>query len=392
MATIAAQISDTGIQGPDYANVLQQLKIVYWSIYGSDAVLDDDSQDGEFLAVLAQAIFDCNQTAIDIYNAFSPSTARGVQLSILVKLNGLRRAVATNSEVVLVITGEVGRQIENGIVGDNLNLGTRWLLPTLVIIPITGEITVTATAESVGDVTAPINSLNQILTPTLGWQTVTNPTPPTPGQPVETDAQLRVRQQRSTALPAITILEGIEASVAAVPGVNRLTIYENDDDTPDTDGIPAHTIAVVVSGGDVQEIANAIALKKAPGVGTHGTTVVTVEDQRGVPNTIRFFELSNVDMKVRVDIRPLQGYVSTTGEQLRQTVTDFINALLIGEDSYTNRLYSPANLGGTGLGATFVILNIQQARIADALSTDDVEILYNEGATIDISDVTLVLG
>lgn len=391
MATIGAQISDTGIVAPNYSDILQEIKIIYLSIYGSDVNLDPDTQDGQFLAVLAQAVFDSNQTMIDLYNSFSPSTARGVQLSSLVKINGLRRVVSTNSEVILTIGGAVGTQIENGVVGDNVNLGTRWDLPTLVIIPITGTIDVTATCEEIGGVAAGIGVLTKILTPTLGWQTVTNTAIAVPGKPVETDAQLRVRQSRSIALPSLTILDGINAAVEAVIGVTRLKIYENDSDVTDADGIPSHSIAAVVNGGDVQQIANAIALKKAPGTGTSGTTVVIVVDSRGVPSTIKFFALSIVPMKVQINIHPLTGYVSTTGDNLKQNIVDFINSLDIGEDSYLARLYSPANLSGVGLGATYVVTAITQARLAGALAAADVVILFNEGAALDIANVTLVL-
>ncbi len=392
MATIAAQISSTGILAPDYSNILQQLKIVYWSIYGSDAILDNDSQDGQFLAVLAQAIFDCNQTTINVYNAFSPATARGVQLSSLVKLNGLRRATATNSEVIVTLTGDVGTQIIEGIVGDNLSLGTRWFLPTLVIIPISGEVAVTATAEFAGDIAATIGSITEILTPTLGWQTVTNEGAAVLGQPIETDSELRLRQSKSTALPAMTVLEGIYAAVSAVNGVERLMIYENSEDVADVNGIPPHSICVVMSGGDVTEIAEAIALKKSPGVGTYGTTLVVVEDRNGVPNNIRLYELTKVPLRVRVDIHPLAGYVSTTGDLLKQAVVDFINGLEIGEDSYLARLYTPANTGGVGLGATYVVLAITQAKDnGDPLLAADIPITFQQGTTLSLDDVILVL-
>jgi uncharacterized phage protein gp47/JayE len=392
MTTLAVQITDTGVIGPSYADVLQQLRVMYWGIYGSDADLDADSQDGQFLAVLAQAIFDCDQAVIDAYNSFAPDKARGVQLSSLVKLNGLRRAVATNSQVDVAVSGTVGSQIINGVVGDSLGLGTRWDLPTLVIIPVPGVITVTATSEDPGAIVAPHNSITKILTPTAGWQTVTNGVnDTTPGQPVESDAELRVRQTKSVALPSLTIIDGIYAAIDAISGVQRLLIYENDTDITDANGVPSHSITVVVSGGDVTAIVNAISLKKSPGTGTFGTTSRLVFDSRGVPNTIKFFQLTAVPLKTQITIHPVAGYISTTGDALKQAVVDFINALDIGEDSYTVRLYSPANLGGTGVGATYIVTDIKQAKLTGGLSGADVPIAFNEGATASLDDTVLVL-
>ena len=393
--TLAVQITDAGISGPSYADILAQLRITYWGIYGSDAVLDDDSQDGQWIgAGIAQPIYDVDQAVIAAYNSFSPDKAVGAQLSSLVKINGIRRLVPTNSESPVTVSGTVGTQIINGVIGDNAGLGTVWSLPALVTIGDTGSTDVTATCQSEGDIVAGHGTLTVILTPTRGWQSVTNGVnDTTPGQPVESDAALRARQTKSVALPSQAILDGIEASVAAVNGVQRLTVYENDSDVTDGNGIPSHSISVVVSGGDIAEVANAIALKKPPGTGTYGTTSQLIFDSRGVPRTIKFYELDVVPLRVQINIHPIPGtgYVSTTGDALKQAVVDFVNSLDIGEDSYLARLYTPANSGATGLGATYVVTAITQARDANPLAAADVAIAFNEGATLDLSDVALVL-
>jgi len=393
MATLAPIISDAGITGSDYSDILQQLRVAYFSIYGSDAILDDDSQDGQFLAVIAQAIFDCGGAAIDVYNSFSPLTARGVGLSNLVKLNGLRRLVATNSQCVVVLTGTVGTPIVNGIIGDNQNLSTQWALPPLVTIGLDGTVTATATATTVGATPADVDTLTVILTPTLGWQTVSNgANVASPGLPIEDDATLRVRQSRSTALPAMTVMEGIFAAVDAINGVTDLATYQNDDDVADANGMPPHSIAVVVQGGDANQVASAIALKKAPGTKTNGTTSVLVLDNKGIPNLIRFYVLAAVPLVMHITIHPLTGYVSTTGDTLKQAVADFVNdVLIIGEDSYLSRLYTPANLTGTGLGATFVVTAIEQARFPGVPVAADIAITFIERATLDVNNVTLIL-
>ncbi len=55
MATLAPQITAAGITSPDYSDILAELQDGYYSIYGSDAVLTSDSQDGQLLAIFAQA-------------------------------------------------------------------------------------------------------------------------------------------------------------------------------------------------------------------------------------------------------------------------------------------------------------------------------------------------
>lgn len=391
MATLAAQIGPNGISAPDYADIFRQLQNAFWSIYGTDADLDADSQDGQLIGVFAQAIYDANQLAIATYNAYSPSTAQGAGLASIVKINGLTKQVPSNSEAVVTISGQTGRVINGGVVGDSLKLNTQWELPGTVTIPDSGTIDVTATCTQPGAVTAAAGSLTVILTPTLGWQSVTNAAEAAPGQPVESDAALRSRQSQSTALPALAITEAMYAALAAVPAVSRLQIYENPGDVPDDDGIPEHSISVVVLGGDVQTIANTIALSKTPGTGTYGSISELVIDQNGAPSTINFYELAIVSLSVHVTIKALPGYNSAIGDALKASVVAFLNGLTIGEDSYLARLYSPANMGGVGDGATYFVTAITQARDGGSLLPADVVIAFNEAGSCALADVSLTV-
>lgn len=389
MTTLGAQVTPTGVIVPDYADILQQLKILYWQIYGSDADLDDDTMDGQWIGVLAQAIYDAGLVAQDVYNSFSPATAQGTGLSQVVKINGLARLVDSNSTADVTIVGVGGTIINNGVIGDNLGLGTQWTLPSTVTIDaISGTVDATVTCTTPGSVTAAAGSLTNILTPTRGWQTVTNAEAAAPGEPVETDAQLRARQSQSTALPALSVLDSIYASIAAIAGVIRLFPYENDSDITDGNGVPSHSISIVVQGGDANLIAQAIALKKTPGSGTYGSTSITVIDPKGVPNVISFYPLALTEMGFHVGIKALTGFVSTTTDVIVQALVDFVNALDIGEESYLARLYTAVNLGGVGLGATFVITSITQGPKAGPLVAADFPIAFNAAAFTATGDVT----
>lgn len=387
LATLGPTIGPAGISAPSYADILASLQASAEAIFGSDIYLDPDSQDGQLLSIIALAINDENQSIIAAFNAFSPTFAQGAQLSSVVKLNGLARQVPTNSTAVLTIVGTVGTVIANGVAGDAN--GNQWALPPTVTVPLSGSIDVTATATTQGDVTAAANSITSILTPTRGWQTVTNPAAAIPGAPVESDATLRQRQTVSTALPSQTPLDGIIAGVADLVGVVRYAAYENVEGTTDANGLPGHSIAIVVEGGDVAEIAQTISNKKTPGTGTYGTTSEIVYDQYGVPNTINFFVLAEKPLAVEIDITALSGFVSTTEDTIKQSLADFVNGLSIGEDSYLTRLYTPANLGGTGTGATFVVTAVRQAIIPASPSAIDVAIDFNAAATLDLTNVTV---
>jgi len=381
-------IDAAGITMPVFDDVLAFFQDEYRAIYGADVYLGNDSQDGQWVAIIATAHYDACAAMVSTYNAFSPSTAQGGGLSSVVKINGIARAVPTNSTVDLTIVGQAGTTILNGIASDG---ASRWLLPSSVTIPGGGSITVTATAEAKGAITANAGTITTISTPTRGWQTVTNAAAADPGAPIETDAALRARQRVSTAIPSLTVLEGITGAIAALDGVTRFAPYENDTDVTDGDGVPAHSIAMVVEGGDAAAIADIIASKKTPGTGTYGTTTQTVPDSYGYERTIRFFRPTMKRVKVSIDLTALTGFTTGIGNSIRAAVAAYVTALPIGGDVYLNRLFLPANLNGSVDGLTYNITLIEIGFDGDPLDTVDLVTAFDEAAFAVAADVTLVV-
>lgn len=400
--SLAATIDATGIHAPTYNDVLTGLQDSYRAIFGSDAYLGNDSQDGQLLAVFAQAISDCNAVAVQVYNSFSPAYAQGTGLSSVVKINGLARGIPTPSTATVTLTGQVGTVISNGQVGDGTNT---WNLPASVTIPASGSIDVTATAQDPGAMQAAANTLTRILTPTLGWQTANNASAATLGNPVESDAALRQRQTISTAQPAQAVIDAIGAAIGAVTGVSRYRVYENATDTTDANGIPAHSISAVVAGGSISDVAGAIQRRKPPGIQTYGSTSQQVIDPAGLPITINFFQISNTSVYVGITIKALAGYVSTTGTLIRNAIATMINNLDVGEDVYLSRVYAPANLSGDAamsssgltqaqldaLSATYNITALTIGFASTSLGTTDLAIAFNASAAISVADIALTV-
>ncbi|MET3654100.1 baseplate J/gp47 family protein [Dyella japonica] len=390
ITTTAPIISSTGISAPSYADVLAYLQSQFQSIYGADIYLDPDSQDGQFLGIVASAINDANAVAIQIYQSMSPATSQGAALSNNVKLNGIARAVSSFSTVDVLITGQAGVTITNGIVQDSN--GNQWALPPSVVIPAAGQITVTATSSVIGAIDAPAGSVTVIKTPTLGWQSVTNPSDATPGEPVESDADLRYRQTVSTAIPSLTVLDGIVGSVASITGVDRLRAYENDTNATDSNGIPSHSISMVIDGGDATAIANAIATKKTPGAGTYGTTSVSVTDIYGRPITIRFFRPTAQPITVAISLKALAGYSTTIGQAVQQAVSDYVNGVDIGGGSSGTVEWADAITAANSVpnSNTFKLTALTLTGPGGA-GVPDVPLAFNQVSTCTPSAVTLTV-
>lgn len=383
-------VTENGIKAPSYAEILEYFQEKGKAIFGQDVDLDADTQDGQLISIFALALSDVNSQAIATYNQFNPNTAVGVGLDSAVKTNGLTRHTATNSTVDLVLIGQAGTVITNGVATDDNE--NRWLLPEQVIIPVSGEITVTATAEEIGAIEASPNTITQIGTPTLGWQSVNNPTQATVGVAVETDAQLRTRQARSTELASVSLWEGIVASLLNLEGVTRVSGVKNDEDEPTPDGIPGHTIAMIVDGGDVDEIGKTIFLKKGEGVGTYGTTNTTYIDSFGFPNVIRFSRPTIVNVYVTLTITPSSTYISTVADEIKQRIADYINGLAIGESVNIARVLSNAVKDcTTGVDDRFDVTAIVMGEASGSQTAASIPIEWNEAASCDVDQITVTL-
>lgn len=388
---LSATVTVEGITAPDYQIILDTLNGYFQQIYGSDAYLDPDSKDGQMIALVALAIHDANNMALEVYRSFSPATALGDALSSNVKINGISRRTATNSTVDLVLTGTIGTTIVNGTVRDTN--GVIWSLPGQVIIGTDGSGVATATCSSSGAVAALPGSVTRINTPTRGWMAVTNPLADTVGSAAETDAELRIRQGQSVALASLTPYDAVDGAIANIDGVTRHKLFENDTGNVDANGLPAHSISAIVEGGNAEVIANTIRGTKGQGVSTYGTTSVKVPDKYGNPHTISFSRPVGVPVYVAMTIKALTGYTSQIGNEIKSAVADYINSLAIGDDVLLSRIYSPANLGvvSGGNARYYDIFSLEIGKSAGGVASANVVIPYDHSASCTEANIALTV-
>jgi len=387
--TVTATISNAGISAPPLSEILVALQNEYQQIFGPDVYLGSDSQDGEFLGIIAQLINDSNATAINVYNGFSPHTAVGTGLSSAVKINGLTRRLSTYSTVDVDVTGTVGTTINNGVVQDSNK--NNWILPATATIGTDGSTTVTATAETPGVVQSLPGTVTYIITPTRGWQAVTNPNRAAPGVAVETDAELRQRQTNSVTYPAQGTLQSIIAAVIQIPGVGRSAVYENTSGSLDSNGISGHSVAIVIEGGAASKIGETIAAKKPPGTGLDGTTVVSTDNGTGVFTDVRFYRPTIRPVRARVTLTVLgEGYLAEIGNAIRQSVADYVNGLSIGADVYYSRLQATTILRDDR-ALTYDVTGVDLAFVGEPYGLISLPTTFTELATADVSNIELIV-
>ena len=393
MSYFKPYIDEKGIHIPRYTDIVEDLVENAKSIFGSDVYLENDSQDYEIISAQASKIYDAMELLQNIYENRSPKTAIGSALDSIIKINGMKRKVKTKSTCDILITGIPKTQIVYGIAEDIQ--GIKWDLPEKVMMPESGSIKVTATCQEF-DHTAAANEICKIGTPTAGWESVINEQDAIKGQAFETDGNLRARQNISTCKPSKTVLEGTIGGIAEISGVIRQRVYENFDSVPDENGIPGHSIAAVVEGGDNKEIAEEIYLRKTPGTGTYGTEkiAVTILDCYGKEeeSIISFFRPVYKDIFVTVKIKALYGYTVELGEKIKQNIAEYLNGLRIGDDLSISAIWGVALYAMQDLKTpSFSITEVKAGTESENQKAEDIEILFQEVTRGNVENVEIIV-
>ncbi len=129
------------------------------------------------------------------------------------------------------------------------------------------------------------NTIRVPVTIVLGVTSVNNPTAASAvGVAYEADAKVKVRRQRSVAQASQGYLPALEAALENIPGITSAYVYENDSSVTDADGVPSHTIWVIVAGSaSAALIANAIYKKRNAGCGMYGSESYVISRENTLP-------------------------------------------------------------------------------------------------------------
>jgi uncharacterized phage protein gp47/JayE len=368
----------TGYHYPLFADIRDFLIGQATAIFGADSYLEPDSQEYEAISIEALARYDAYQSIEQAYLNQSPVTASGIGLSSRVAWNGLTRLPASFSTCDVTLTGTAYALITGGIVGDAN--GNNWALPSPLTIPIGGSLTVTATSQTSGAINAAAATLTSILTPTAGWVSVTNANAATPGQPQETDAQLKARQAISTELPSNTLLAGTKAALKVVPDVTRSEVYENDTDSADSNGLDPHSIWAVVEGGDVNVIAQAIYDNKGPGCGLNGTTtvVLTLDAVHAKTASVKFSRPGSTSIYATIEYTALANWNSAMATAIHAAILLYLNSLSIGEKVTRSALFAIAmSICPDIYNPAFSITAVKLGTSATPTGTADITITFD---------------
>lgn len=287
----------------------------YQQIYGSDINLASDSPDGQMMMIYIQAILDMEDLLVQIYNQFDPDNAIGKVLDQRCAINGIQRQAGTHTTTnITIVTSQalnlygVDQNIQEIFTVQD-NAGNKWELLETTTIGGAGTQALAFQAVVPGAVLSVPNTITVPVTIVLGVTSVNNPTTySTLGINEESDYDFKIRRQKSVSLSSQGYLEGLLAALENITGVVSAFVYENVTGSTDGDGIPSHSIWVIVSGtGTPAAIANAIYTKRNAGCGMKGDETFIILQADGTDFTVRWDNVVAENLFIKFTATSLDG-------------------------------------------------------------------------------------
>ena len=304
-------IDANGLATQDLNEIIEDLTNKFKSIYGDDVNLDQNSPDGQWINILAQEKKDTLDLITTIYNNFDVDSVVGLPQQVLYKLNGLKLKTYTYSYCYVDVTVSSGVTLQG--LDENLEVedatgftvsdsnGNNWILTETTSLQ-AGTHTLNFRSQNVGNYTALANTINIMSSIVAGVVSVNNEANNyITGNVGESSAEFRERRHLAMAVGSRGFDESIASQLYDLPNVTQAKVYDNRTNAT-KDGIPPHTVWVIVEGGTSEEIGKVIYANIPPGIPMKGEEVAEVEKINGDIVTVNYDLPNAVDLYVKLSI------------------------------------------------------------------------------------------
>lgn len=401
-------LTTTGFTPMPFTEVRSEINASIQAKRGPSTDVSDGSFLGQLIGIFSEreaSIWDLGQA---VYNAFLAAAATGTALDNLSALTGTFRQAAFSSTVMETLTGTASTTVPQGsqvkttstgavfasiavctiaatvnwthptayVVGNRVNLGGNVYQCTIggtsggtgpsgtgqAIVDGTvtwkwigagvGAIDQTFASVTQDAIVALAGDLNVIQTPVGGWSSAINQLDASVGAPEQTDESLRTQRVTELAGEGSSPANALYAKLQQVSGVTSVTVYHNDGDSTDGNGLAPHSVLALVIGGADVDVATCLATNVAAGVGTNvafaGATVIAVVDSEGISHNYGFLRPTAVPIYVSITVHYVStGQTATTypsdgDTEVKTAIVNFGNARGAGADAIASALGAQA--------------------------------------------------
>lgn len=285
-------------------------------------LLDTDPEEpiGQLNGIFCSHLREAYEILAIAYNGADPDKAEGVQLEGVSALTGTKRGEDTYSKFEgsrrVQVNLDAGKTILAGaatfsVDGDST---VQFVTTEDVTSVLAGNYLVAARCTVTGPVHCNAGTLTVIATPIVGLNSVTNPFDAEIGKNADTDPELRVRREEELRATGAGTVDSLRADLLALKlpdgtqPIQDCTVFFNDDDFTDGNGLPGHSIEPMVYDGAVpaapdDTIAQVVWNGKPGGTKVVGSSSGNAVDSLGVTRVVAFTRPTLKPVKIKLSIQ-----------------------------------------------------------------------------------------
>lgn len=355
MAEVYNYILDTGVIVPDTGVILEEVTDEFKQVFGTDLVTTPNTPQGILIVSETAARSAVAENNAALANQINPNVAGGVFLDAIGELTGSFRTPATSSLVTVNLTGVPGTVIPQGAQASDSVYDNVFATTMEVTLSTEGLATVTMASVETGPIVAAADTLTQIVSDILGWETVTNPLAAVLGTVTQSDEQFRFERRVTLFAQGASTAGAIIAALYQVDNVSSVYFQENVFPTTQViNGITmvSHSIYACVNGGLDLAVAEAMQSKKSAGSAyNNGASMTPISQPVTVPFSgqvidVLFDRPDIIQIGVSVSViimQPVQNPVVAVQEAILNYANGLVNGLnglIVGAN------VSPWEIGG----------------------------------------------
>jgi uncharacterized phage protein gp47/JayE len=272
--------SATGLVIPTESQVLTGALADQAAAFGADINPGLTTPQGQIAMSTTAIVSQKNGDIAYVLNQFNPLTNSGRWQDAIGQIYFQKRIAAQATVVNCLCSGGAGVVIPEGSIVQDES-GNLYASNVSATIGSGGTVTIEFQNQVAGPIACPANTVTTIYQAQPGWDSVNNPTAGAVGQNVETAIQFESRRQATVAKNSINMNQSLRGTLLDVAGVVDAYVIDNYQAYAVVVGgvtLPANSLYICVSGGAESDIAEAIWLKKPPGIPMTGNTSYVVSD------------------------------------------------------------------------------------------------------------------
>lgn len=401
---MADTLNANGLSVDNYDTLLSNVQTDMNTIYAQDGELinfGSETPDGQMTNIYAQIGSDSRELAQGVYNSFDPDKCSGVVQDSRYALNYITRKGGTFTIQNIDIT--VNQTVTlNGLDGNYNDLsaaaytvgddaGNLWYLIDTTTLT-AGTTSLPFRSQNYGLLQPTIGTLTNQVTKVLGVTSVINSVAPTTlGESQETDAEFRIRRNRSTAVRGQNNNDAMLGQILELDGVTDARTFVNIPGAPDYDSnLPSYAVWTIVEGGANSDIADII-YQNSTGLPTYGSVTVDVPAVSGQVFEVNFDRDNPVPLYIQFDLKVASAGTNVNEDSIKSYMADNLEFSLgaPAETSYITEIAAQGLIAnyGAGLYALNVEIStdgttwtdyIASASIQDKFVVDTTRITINQ--------------